>query len=273
LTNEPLVSVIIPSKNSSTTIKKCLESIKNQTYDSIETIVVDNNSDDTTIEIAKKYADKVFNIGPERSTQVNYGVEMANGKYIYRIDSDFELEPTVIYEAVKAAETNNFAAVLIHNTSDPSPGYWARVRKFERDMYEEGTVAVAVRFIRRDIYLSVGGYDSTMVAGEDYDLHNRIVDKYQIGIINAKELHLREYTSLVGIAKKNYYYGKTVGPFLRKNKSRGLKQFSPFRKVYLKHYKKFISHPTLSTGFVIYQIVRYGAGFIGIIVHILRFSN
>lgn len=273
MANEPLVSVIIPSKNSSTTIEKCLESIRHQTYDSIETIVVDNNSDDTTREIAKKYTDKVFNIGPERSTQVNYGVEMASGKYIYRIDSDFELEPTVIYEAVNAAESNNFGAVLIHNTSDPSTGYWGRVRKFERDMYEEGTVAVAVRFIRRDAYLSVGGYDAKMVAGEDYDLHNRIADKYQIGIINAKELHLREYTSLMGIAKKNYYYGKTVAPFLKKNKSRGLKQFSPFRKVYLQHYKKFISHPELSVGFVIYQIVRYGAGFVGIIVNIVRFRN
>jgi len=269
LTNEPLVSVIIPSKNSSSTMKKCLESIKNQTYTSIEIIIVDNNSDDTTIEIAKQYTNKIFNIGPERSTQVNYGVKMANGKYIYRIDSDFVLETSVIYEAVNAAEYSDYAAVLIHNTSDASAGYWARVRKFERDMYGEGTVAVAVRFIRRDVFISVGGYDPQMVAGEDYDLHNRIVDKYQIGSINAKELHLREYRSIKEIAKKNYYYGKTAGPFLKKNKSRGFRQVSPFRRVYLRHYKEFILQPSLAIGFIVYQIVRYTFGCFGIVVSML----
>ena len=57
----PLVSVIIPTYNSSRTLEKCLESIKNQTYKNIEIIVVDNNSTDNTKEIAKKFADKAIN--------------------------------------------------------------------------------------------------------------------------------------------------------------------------------------------------------------------
>jgi probable beta-1,3-galactosyltransferase len=57
----PLVSVIIPTYNSSRTLEKCLKSIKNQTYKNIEIIVVDNNSIDNTKEIAKKYTGKVYN--------------------------------------------------------------------------------------------------------------------------------------------------------------------------------------------------------------------
>jgi len=40
----------------------------------VEIIVVDNNSTDNTVKIAKRFTDKVYNKGPERSTQRNYGV-------------------------------------------------------------------------------------------------------------------------------------------------------------------------------------------------------
>jgi glycosyltransferase involved in cell wall biosynthesis len=56
----PLVSVIIPTKNSAKTIEKCLKSVKDQTYKNIEIIVVDNFSTDGTYEIAKKYTEKVY---------------------------------------------------------------------------------------------------------------------------------------------------------------------------------------------------------------------
>jgi glycosyltransferase involved in cell wall biosynthesis len=57
----PLVSVIIPTFNSSRTIEKTLKSIKNQSYNNIEIIVIDNNSTDNTKEISLKYTENVFN--------------------------------------------------------------------------------------------------------------------------------------------------------------------------------------------------------------------
>ena len=63
----PLVSVIIPTKNSTRTIEICLQSIKKQSYPKIEITVVDNYSRDKTKEIAQKYA-KVYNKGTERSS-------------------------------------------------------------------------------------------------------------------------------------------------------------------------------------------------------------
>jgi len=55
-----LVSVIIPTKNSGSTIGNCLESIMTQTYTNIEIVVVDNYSNDNTQEIAEKYTEKVI---------------------------------------------------------------------------------------------------------------------------------------------------------------------------------------------------------------------
>jgi len=56
----PLVSIVITTKNEEKNIENCLKSIVNQTYKNIEIIVVDNNSSDSTKEISLKYTDKVF---------------------------------------------------------------------------------------------------------------------------------------------------------------------------------------------------------------------
>ena len=50
-----LVSVTIPTYNSEKTLRKTLMSVKNQSYKNIEIIIIDSNSKDKTIEIAKKY--------------------------------------------------------------------------------------------------------------------------------------------------------------------------------------------------------------------------
>lgn len=268
--DKPLVSVIVPTKNSANTLTKCLESIRDQDYPNIEIIVVDNHSNDITLDIAKRYTDNVYTASPERSSQVNYGVKKASGKYIYRVDSDFVLESEIITEAVNSAEFYNHVAILIHNTSDHTVSFWAKVRKFERDMYDSDDLNVAVRFVRKDAFFDVGGFDPNLIYGEDYDFHNRVAKKYSIGRIRPKEIHLGEYKSLMEIARINYYYGKTAPLFLKKNSARGLRQVSPIRKVYLKHYKDFFRHPYLSAGFLVYQIVRYSAGGLGILVSALR---
>jgi glycosyltransferase involved in cell wall biosynthesis len=266
----PLVSIIIPTKNSTNTLAQCLESIRKQDYENIEIIVVDNHSIDNTLDIAKRYTDDIYTRSPERSSQINYGVKKSSGKYIYRVDSDFVLERQIISEAVNLAESNNCAAILIHNTSDPTVSFWAKVRKFERDMYDSDHLNVAVRFVRKDAFLSVGGFDPDLIYGEDYDFHNRIVKMYRIGRIKAKEIHLGEYKSIKEIARVNYYYGKTAAMFLKKNSTRGLTQVSPLRKVYLRHYKDFLKHPYLATGFFVYQVVRYSAGGFGLLINTIR---
>ena len=70
----PLVSIIVTTKNEEKNIAYCLTSITEQTYSHLEVILVDNNSSDKTREIALEFTDKIFNKGPERSAQRNYGM-------------------------------------------------------------------------------------------------------------------------------------------------------------------------------------------------------
>ena len=80
---DPLVSVIITTRNSQRTLQACLLSVKKQTYRKIEIIVVDNHSKDNTQKIAEKYAHSVYIKGPERSTQRNWGAKKATVTLFY----------------------------------------------------------------------------------------------------------------------------------------------------------------------------------------------
>lgn len=263
---QPLVSVIIPTRNSEASIEKCLRSIKKQSYDNVEIIVVDNYSSDKTRQIAKKYGAKIYLKGPERSAQVNFGAEKSSGKYIYRVDSDFVLQPDTIREAVESCEKCGYDAILIHNTSDPTVSFWARVRKAERDCYKNDELNVSARFWIKEVFKVVGGFDETLVAGDDYDLHNRLVKSgFKIGRIEAGEIHIGEPKTLAEVAQKHYYYGKNIGRFVRKNPKKALSQLSPLRASYVKNVSNFFSNPLLIVGFAIYEVVRYVATAIGIV--------
>lgn len=261
---KPLVSVVIPTFNSERFLEKCLASVKGQTYGNTEVIVVDNYSTDGTMAIARKYADLVLLKGLERSAQVNFGVHHARGKYVYRVDSDFVLEPSVIDEAVNKCENYGFDAICVHNTSDPSVSFWARVRKLERDCYAGDELNVAARFFRREVFEKVGGFNEGLVAAEDYDLHNTLLRSgFRIGHVESREIHVGEPRSLLEVARKHYYYGKTVKRFLDANPKRGIKQISPLRHAFIRNWKNFAKHPMLTMGFVIYQIVKYSAAGLG----------
>jgi len=265
--NNPLVSVVIPTYNSEKTLPKCLESIKNQTYENVEIIVVDNYSKDKTREIAESYGYKFLLKGPERSSQVNFGVEKTKGKYIYRVDSDFILDSLIVEEAVKKCEKEGYDAIAVHNTSDPTSSFWAKIRKFERDCYRDDHLNIAARFFKKKVFNVVRGFNESLVAGEDYDFHNRLLKKgFRIGKINAQEVHIGEPENLWEIIRKHYYYGKTIKEFIRLNPQRGKKQLNPIRPSYLKHWKRFLYHPILTLGFIIYQFIRYSAAGFGYLI-------
>jgi glycosyltransferase involved in cell wall biosynthesis len=264
--NKPLVSIIVPTKNSADTIGKCLASVKMQSYGKIEIILVDNYSRDDTLNIAKKYGAKIYQTGPERSAQVNLGVSRALGKYVYRVDSDFVLEPGVVFEAVESCEKFGYDAIVIHNTSDPTISFWAKVRKMERDSYRNDEINVAARFWKKEVFEAIGGFDVNLIAGDDYDLHNRLLKGgYKIGWIKAEETHIGEPRTMAEIFRKHYFYGQNLGRFIEKNQETALRQLSPMRRSLVKSLSGSCQEPTIIMGFFVYQFLRYTAATLGML--------
>lgn len=92
---EVTISVIIPTYNSEKYIEKCLQSVIEQTLEKIEVIVVDNVSNDRTVELAESLlsrSNRTYKIISNPKLGVSYsrniGLSMANGKYVYFLDSD-----------------------------------------------------------------------------------------------------------------------------------------------------------------------------------------
>lgn len=137
----------------------------------------------------------------------------------------------------------------------------------ERDYYKNDELNVAARFWRKEAFLIVGGFDETLVAGEDYDLHNRLLKSgFRIGQIRAEEIHVEEPKTLAEIVRKQFYYGKNIGRFIKKSPKKALRQLSPLRASYVKGFSEFFRDPMLMMGFIIYQFMRYTATTIGIVL-------
>ncbi len=260
----PLVSVIVPTKNSSSTLEACLESIQNQTYKSIELIVVDNFSRDTTQIIARKYTNKVFNSGPERSAQRNFGAEQSKGEYVVFIDSDMELSKKVIEDCVHViSENQNIKGIIIPEESF-GEGFWAQCKKLERSFYVGVPWMEAARFFEKNIFNEIQGYNEDLISGEDWDLSQRVSRVGSIG--RAKELvyHNEGRLNFFQSVKKKYSYAKLFKYYQAENKSEPNfgKQTSLVQRyiLFFSRPKEILMHPILFIGMLLLKTAEFLAG-------------
>ena len=108
------ISIIIPVYNTSKYIKKCLDSIANQTFKNLEIIIVNDGSTDDSEDIIKQWIKKnnnvkikYFNKENEGLSEArNFGVKKAEGRYISFIDSDDYIEQN-LYENLKKYMDDN----------------------------------------------------------------------------------------------------------------------------------------------------------------------
>jgi len=94
-TKNPSISVVIPAYNEEKYLPRCLSSLKKQTFQDFEVIVVDNNSTDKTAEIALKYGAKVVRENTQGMTPARErGFREAKAEIIARTDADTIVSPT-----------------------------------------------------------------------------------------------------------------------------------------------------------------------------------
>lgn len=260
--DRPLVSVVIPTFNSEIYLGKCLQSVRNQTYDNIEIIEVDKNSEDRTVEIAKKYQAKIFHFGyvVDKTTQIqrNIGISKAEGEYLFSMDSDFELTPKVVEECLAVISSDEKIGGVIIPERSVEKLYWVKVRDFERSFYA-GTEVESARFFRMDLVRKVGGYDREVTCFEESILPQKI-EKFGYDVkarISAHILHHEGDFSLIRWLKKKYWYGKSGGKYLLQ-KNYGKKRMRVFRRfgIFLKN-KRFYSKPILAVSVLTLKFLEF----------------
>jgi len=187
----PLVSVIIPVYNAGSCLKKCLESVINQTLKDIEAICIDDGSTDGSWQILQKYAkrDKRITAVKQKNQGAavarNKGLELASGEYIGFVDSDDYVDNDYfeeLYSTAKKYEADIARAYVragnnrkIANTriQQPDPAdyeynYNVNLRALisKNKLYQKGTIWVAL--YRRDMLVSNSiNFPSALRSGQD----------------------------------------------------------------------------------------------------------
>ena len=111
--NVDLVSIIIPVYNSDKYILNCLNSLKYQSYSNIEVIIVNDGSNDATLEICQKFlsSDNRFSLLSIQHRGVsyarNFGINVSKGKYIIFIDSDDFVSENYVWTLVESIKKYN----------------------------------------------------------------------------------------------------------------------------------------------------------------------
>ena len=225
-----LVSVVIPTRNSAATIADCLKSVMSQSHRPIEIIVVDNYSTDSTVEIAKRNGALVMLRSGGRSAQKNWGAKFAKGEYLYFVDSDLILGPDVISRCLAAIE--GVDGVLVRTLDVNRGSRAARLIASRKRILSYDEMNVAVRFVRKEAFDRLGGFDPDIYVGMDTDFHRRFLLKgFRVRYSSATEWHLGSPLTVRGWLKRNLYYAPSLLKSTSKHPLYSLSRINPLHTV------------------------------------------
>ena len=117
---QPLVSIIVPIYNAQDHIARCVESIRRQTYKNIEILLLNDGSQDVSLQVCEMYArvdDRIVLIDKANSGVAatrNLGLRQAKGKYLQFVDADDTIQPYATEMLVDRAEESGADLVIAH---------------------------------------------------------------------------------------------------------------------------------------------------------------
>jgi len=197
--DQPRVSVVIPTYNRADKLRRCLESLKDQSINDFEVIVCDDGSTDNTSEVVKEYM-HVLDIGYDYADNFggparprNRGIKLARAPYIAFLDSDDWWLPQKLEESLKFLEAGadlvyhdlffitkpkqSISGKKVHTRSLSSPIF--------NDLLENGNaITNSSVVLKKSLLFVIDGIseDKRFIAMEDYDAWLRIAkvtEKFQ----------------------------------------------------------------------------------------------
>ena len=189
----PLVTVVIPCYKQAHFLGEAIESVLSQSYPNFEIVVVDDGSPDDTALVASRYPPEKVRLVRQNNRGLsgarNRGLSESEGEYVVFLDADDRLLPEALEvgleqlrshpESVLVSGQYRFMAAdgsALHVQEHPCPDkehYVALLR------YNHIGMPATVMY-RRSVFESVGGFDTSLRASEDYDLYLRIARKFPI---------------------------------------------------------------------------------------------
>ena len=189
------VSVVIPTFNRAEKVCRAVSSVLDQTYRDFEIIVIDDASSDSTVEILKRFGDRIRIIRRLENKGVsaarNSGIEKAKGRYIALLDSDDYWLPEKLKVQTGFFKENPDA--VISQAQEIWIRKGRRVNPARRHLKPSGDIFIpslklclvspSAVMIKKSLFDEVGMFDEEFPVCEDYDMWLRITYKYPVYLI------------------------------------------------------------------------------------------
>lgn len=193
------ISIITPSYNQAAFIERTIKSVLCQNYSNLEYIIIDGGSTDGTIEIIKKYSDKIIWKSEKdngQSDAINKGLKMATGDIVAFLNSDDTYEPSTFDKVSEFFKKNPnkkwvYGKCKIINENDKE------IRKLITNyknlllkkysyakLLSENFISQPATFWKRELLDEIGYLDESEHFCMDYEYWLRIGQKYSAGVIN-----------------------------------------------------------------------------------------
>jgi len=170
-------SVIIPAFDEEKTIEKTLKALKNQTFKDFEIIVKDGGSRDRTVEIAKKYADKVVcKSDCSAANARNQGADYAKSVFLVFVDADTQLPKDTLERfahLIQSSEIVGGSCRKIPRDGDVIDRIiyeFVNISTFFSYYFHIGGAHGNCMFIRKNVFKAINGFNPEIKIGEEQEL-------------------------------------------------------------------------------------------------------
>jgi teichuronic acid biosynthesis glycosyltransferase TuaG len=229
MSKKPAVSIVIPTYNHAHFLKKCLQSVLNQTFSDWEAIIINNFSTDNTIEIVNNQQDPRIRLVNFRNNGIiaasrNEGIRLSKADLIAFLDSDDAWYPPKLSRCIE--ELTPERDVVCHALRFVKNGKsWKDVRcgplrraSYSSLLYNGSCLITSAVLVRKEFLMRVGGFseDPDIVTSEDYDLWlklakeglrfhfiEEILGEYQVHEANASKAALRHMNTALAVLEKH----------------------------------------------------------------------
>lgn len=199
--SSPLISIIIPTLREGPFLERTLKNFENLTL-AHEIIITDGGSTDETLDIARKYTDKVV-VWEEQRRQTfgeakNSGAALAAGKFLVFIDADVIIpEPQKFFDEVLEVFGKNPKLIALTVPLQPyvenksivdrifsAPLNWFYV--ISNNIFHSGNSSGEFQMVKTEAFRKIGGFGEHLAAGEDNELfrqlasHGRTMSYYKL---------------------------------------------------------------------------------------------
>lgn len=221
------ISFIIPAKNESNFLPRCLESVRNAiivSSKSAEILLIDNDSTDNTVNIAQNYGCHVHIVKNKTIAGLrNFGAKIASGRYLAFIDADCVIDSNWIMLCRENLKINGIAATGTRAIPSKEYGNWVSWAWFYLAAGSKRPdnvlwIGTSNLLISKQTFWEFDGFAENLQTAEDVDFCTRLNSTYKIRLEKRIDtIHLREPSSLASLFKKEIWRGKSSLACFSKN--------------------------------------------------------